>query len=139
MFELTINRSFNVSVETLFKAWSDPKIIQKWFAPGNMSVPSANADVRVGGKYQIVMHDKDENSDHIIGGEYKKVVKNELLAFTWQWQGNPVATYVQIDFKKITANSAELKLTHQEFISQEDADKHEMGWNGCLANLTKAF
>ena len=51
MFELTINRQFNVSVEQLFNAWCNPKLIQKWFAPGNMTVPEATADVREGGTY----------------------------------------------------------------------------------------
>jgi len=139
MFELTIERNFNVPVERLFSAWCEPELIQKWFAPGNMSVPEAKADVREGGSYRIVMHDSDNGSDHIVGGEYKKVINNKALVFTWQWEGNPVATQVALSFKALTDKTSELILKHTEFSDQEACDKHEMGWNGCLQNLPKAL
>ena len=139
MFELTIQRSFNVSVSQLFNAWCNPVVIQKWFAPGNMTVPEATADVRKGGKYRIVMHDADEASDHTIGGEYQQVVENELLVFTWQWEGNPIATRVAVSFNALGDNTSELILKHSEFDNQEACDKHEMGWNGCLSNLPNAL
>ena len=139
MFELTINRNFNVSVDTLFKAWCDPKLLQKWFAPGNMTVPQASANVKKGGSYLIVMHDGDSKTDHIIGGKYQEVVNNERLVFTWQWQGNPVATKVKVLFTALTDNTSTLTLTHSEFVSQEECDKHNMGWIGCLNNLPKAL
>lgn len=94
MFELTMKRSFNIPVAKLYEAWCKPEVIQKWFAPGSMTVPEASSDVRVGGSYRIVMHDSDENSDHIVSGEYKQVVQNELFDFTWQWGGNPMVTQV---------------------------------------------
>jgi uncharacterized protein YndB with AHSA1/START domain len=104
-----------------------------------MTVPQASADVREGGSYRIVMHDGDDGSDHIIGGKYQQVVKNELLVFTWQWEGNPVATKVAIQFKALTAETSELVLTHSEFAEQKACNKHEMGWQGCLNNLPNAL
>jgi len=139
MFELTIERNFNVPVNQLFKAWCNPELIQKWFAPGNMTVPDAAADVREGGRYRIVMHDADDGSDHIIGGEYQQVVDNEKLVFTWQWEGNPIATKVAISFKALSDKNSMLTLNHTEFSDQEACDKHKMGWNGCLHNLPKAL
>ncbi len=137
MFELNIERTFNTSVEKLFEAWCKPEILQQWFAPGKMTVPEASADVREGGSYRIVMHDSDENSNHIVGGKYQKVIANQALEFTWQWEGNPIATKVALVFKALSDNTAQLQLTHTEFANQEDCDKHEMGWNGCLVKLEK--
>ncbi len=139
MFELTIQRNFNVSVERLFIAWCNPELIQKWFAPGNMTVSDVTADVREGGIYRIVMHDSADGNNHIIGGEYQRVIRNESLVFTWQWEGNPIATRVAISFKAITDETSELILNHSEFLDKEACDKHEMGWNGCLQNLPKAL
>lgn len=139
MFELAIKREFNVSVERLFSAWCKPELIQKWFAPGNMTVPEATADVTDGGQYRIVMHDADDESNHIVGGKYHKVVKNETLIFTWQWEGSPIITKVAVSFKALTDKTSELLLKHTEFADIEARDKHEMGWNGCLQNLPKAL
>jgi uncharacterized protein YndB with AHSA1/START domain len=139
MFAVTIQRNFNVSVAQLFNAWCKPEVIQKWFAPGNMTVPEASADVREGGNYRIVMHDADTQTEHIIGGEYKKVIENETLIFSWQWEGNPVATHIVINFKALSDNTSELVLTHSEFTDQQACDEHEHGWNGCLENLLKAL
>ncbi len=137
MFELSMQRSFNTPVAKLFEAWCKPEVIQKWFAPGSMTVPEASSDLREGGVYRIVMHDADEDANHIVGGEYKKVIKDKLLEFTWQWEGNPMVTKVCVKFNALGDGRSELHLSHSEFAEQEACDKHEMGWNGCLANLTK--
>ena len=83
------------------------------------------------------MHDSDENSNHIVGGEYKQIIKNKRLEFTWQWEGNPMVTKVCVTFDALDDGRSELQLTHSEFAEQVACDKHEMGWGGCLANLTK--
>ncbi|OMH38016.1 SRPBCC domain-containing protein [Motiliproteus sp. MSK22-1] len=135
MFQLTINRKFDAPVNKLFDAWCKPEVIRQWFAPGNMSVPEAEADVQVGGKYRIVMQDPDDNSQHIVGGEYQEVENNQKLAFTWQWEGSPNITHITLTFSPIDENSSELRLCHSEFADQQTCEKHEMGWNGCLAKL----
>lgn len=43
MFELSIKREFNVSVEPLFNAWCQPQLIQKWFAPGKYECTGSNS------------------------------------------------------------------------------------------------
>lgn len=138
MFQLTINQEFNSPVARLFQAWSNIDVIKCWFAPGNMSVPEATADVCEGGNYRIVMQDTD-GSQHIIGGKYQEVVTNERLVFSWQWEGNPNATKVTVLFKALDDERSALELIHSEFNDQETCDKHNMGWNGCLMNLPKAL
>ncbi|MCW9045775.1 MAG: SRPBCC domain-containing protein [Alphaproteobacteria bacterium] len=137
MFEVTLQRKFNMPANKLYRAWCDPQIIRQWFAPGEMTVPEATADVREGGSYRIVMRDNDTGEDHIVGGVYQKVEDNKALAFTWQWEGNPIATKVSLTIEALSDEACELTLHHSEFADQDACDKHEMGWNGCLANLTE--
>lgn len=137
MYQLNINQEFNAPVEKLFAAWCKPELIKAWFAPGNMVVPEAEANVSEGGRYRIVMQD-DDGTQHIVGGTYRKIVPNELLEFSWQWEGSPNTTKVVIAFKAVDEGRSSLDLTHSEFEDQEACDKHNMGWNGCLANLEKA-
>ena len=139
MFELTLQRTFDVSVSQLYESWCKPELIQKWFAPGNMSVPEAVADIKEGGKYRIVMFDAEAGSEHIVGGKYETIIENQALDFTWQWEGSSNVTRVSVKFKALTETTSELVLNHVEFTDKETKDKHEMGWVGCLSNLPKAL
>ena len=137
MYQLSIEQEFNVPVERLFAAWVEPENIQKWFAPGSMTVPEASADLKVGGEYRIVMED-DDGEQFIVGGVYEEIVPNERLAFTWKWEDGENTTKVTVTFKDLGDQRSVLSLSHTEFVEQEHCDKHYEGWIGCLANLPKA-
>jgi uncharacterized protein YndB with AHSA1/START domain len=101
-----------------------------------MTVPSAEADVRAGGRYRVQMSEGGSDCEfHTTGGIYREVVPNERLVFTWQWEGSDLETVVTLDFKALSENETELTLTHEGFDSEDTRDKHGQGWDGCLANL----
>ena len=45
--KLVVRRTFAASVERVYEAWTDPAAIRRWFCPGDMTVPEAEADVDV--------------------------------------------------------------------------------------------
>ena len=53
--ELTITRTFDAPRELVWKAWTDPKIVQKWWGPRGVTNPTCEWDARKGGKIHIVM------------------------------------------------------------------------------------
>jgi uncharacterized protein YndB with AHSA1/START domain len=53
--ELTLTREFNAPRELVWKAWTDPKLITKWWGPRGVTTPTCDVDARVGGKMYIVM------------------------------------------------------------------------------------
>jgi uncharacterized protein YndB with AHSA1/START domain len=53
--ELTLNRVFNAPQELVWKAWTDPKLMSKWWGPRGVTTPTCDVDARVGGKMYIVM------------------------------------------------------------------------------------
>ncbi|PCJ61917.1 MAG: ATPase [Planctomycetota bacterium] len=136
---LNIERKFSVSRETLYQAWTKPEYLQKWHAPGDLTVKEASADVRVDGEYKIVM--QSDKGTHIVIGSYKEVIPNEKLVYTWQWQDNecsgkePNETLVTLNFKSVDEKNSTLLLTHERFTSEEAKIDHAKGWEGCLANL----
>ncbi len=133
---LVVKRTFNAPVERVYEAWTDPEKMKRWFAPGNMTVPSAEADVRAGGRYRVQMSDGGSDCEfHTTGGIYREVVPNERLVFTWQWEGSDLETLLTLEFKGLSAGGTELTLTHEGFDSEDTRNKHGQGWDGCLANL----
>ncbi|MCJ8271243.1 MAG: SRPBCC domain-containing protein [Psychrosphaera sp.] len=138
MFQLNIKQEFKTDVSSLFRAWSNIEVLKRWFAPGNMTVAEATAQVKEGGQYRIVMQD-DDGSQFIVGGQYKEVVTDQRLVFTWQWENSPNITLVTILFSALDAGRSALELVHSEFADEEQREKHQQGWYGCLANLAPVF
>ncbi|MBB3167691.1 SRPBCC family protein [Simiduia aestuariiviva] len=134
MHTLEITETFEVPVATLFRAWTQAEQLARWFAPGTMTVPSAEAQVTPGGHYRIVMQE-DNGEQHIVGGTYLEVVDEALLRFSWCWEGSDHTTEVTVAFQSLSATQSSLTLTHSEFVDQTSCDKHQQGWQGCLANL----
>ena len=118
--------------------------MSQWFAPGEMVVTSASTDVRVGGSYQIDVYDPSavgENGERGrkggAEGIYRKIVPNELLSFTWQGKCRPTEeTLVTVSFKDVEEGT-EVTITHEHFLTAESRDRHEQGWQGCLASLIR--
>lgn len=59
MYELQMQQQFKASQDQLFDACCNVDAIKRWFAPGEMTVPEAQADVRIGGRYRVVMQESD--------------------------------------------------------------------------------
>ncbi len=133
--ELSINKEIAAPVEAVFQAWTQPELMKQWFAPGAMTVPNAEVDLTVGGNYLVHMHDAEENSDHIVSGTYEEIIPNEKIVFNWMWKDGVDRTQVIIELQAKGENHTLLTLTHRGFSQQEFADKHTMGWHGCLASL----
>ena len=53
--ELTITRIFDAPRDLVWKAWTDQKILQKWWGPKGVTNPICEWDARLGGNIYIVM------------------------------------------------------------------------------------
>lgn len=51
---ITISRVFDAPREKVWKAWTDPELIKKWWGPKDFTAPRIEIDFRVGGKYLFV-------------------------------------------------------------------------------------
>lgn len=143
---LQLSRTFPVPREKVFRAWTDPKELMRWFAPSDdFTTPLVETDLRVGGKYRIQMKSPDGEL-HTVIGTYREVVVPEKLVFTWAWEGSVTCggsgpdesreTLVTVQFHQ-RGTATEITLTHEFFQSSEERDKHNQGWSGCLDRLEK--
>ncbi len=136
---LSLVRSFNVSPARVYRAWTDPQAMKRWFAPSDaFSIPRVEADVRVGGRYRIVMRSPD-GEQHDVSGVYREVVPNEKLVFTWAWRSTPERESLVTVALRAAGGGTELTLIHEQLYDAEARDKHHHGWTGCLARLAVSF
>jgi uncharacterized protein YndB with AHSA1/START domain len=79
--ELTLVRVFDAPRELVFRAWTDPEMMSRWFGPKIVTRSDCQLDVRVGGSFSIVMRASNGDS-YPMKGVYQEVVAPERLVFT---------------------------------------------------------
>lgn len=79
--EVLITRTFNAPRATVFKAWTDPQQLIRWYAPNGCRISYKYNHPELHGTFLSCIHTPD-GKDCWCKGEYKEFVKNERLAFT---------------------------------------------------------
>lgn len=96
-WELSLTRLIDAPPAKVFRAWTDPEIIVRWFTPPPYETIRAEMDVRPGGSSLIVMRAPD-GTEIPNPGIYLEVVPNRKLVFTdaytsaWQPSEKPFMT-----------------------------------------------
>ena len=132
---LTLTRSYPVAPEKVWRAWTDPQAMKQWFKPDpSWSIPLAEADVRVGGRYRILMQDT-QGGEFDLTGAYREVVPNRRLVMTWGWKNQPGHESLVTVTLRPAGKGTELELRHERYIDMEGEASHQEGWGGALDQL----
>ena len=134
-----ITRSFAAPREKVFRAWTDPVAIKRWFIePSEGSwTEEPVVDARPGGNYRLT--GESGGKPWCIHGTYKDVTPPERLVFTWLWEDYPNVgdsgdTLVTVEFHD-RGGRTELVLTHERFTTEAARKDHAQGWEGCLDGI----
>jgi uncharacterized protein YndB with AHSA1/START domain len=137
---LRLSRSFAAPRERVFRAFTAPTQLVRWWGPKGFTVPACTLDVRVGGAWRTVMR-SPEGKDHIVSGVYREIMPPERLVFTWAWEEDGARgheTVVTIEFSE-TPGGTRLELTHERFQTEDSRNAHRDGWSSCLDCLEEAL
>ena len=131
-----VERIFNASVDMLWKIWTEPELIMRWFgADPNGTVQSADIDLRVGGKHKVSFMDSD-GSVHTAFGQYTLVEMHSRLHYSWEWRSEPGhISEVEVQFVPM-GEKTKLILVHKN-LSPDSKHGYEMGWNGALDKVER--
>lgn len=79
--DLVLERVVPVSRDLVWKAWTEPKHVKKWFVPAPWIITECEIDLRPGGLFRTVMQSPEgEAFDNV--GCYLEIVEKEKLVFT---------------------------------------------------------
>ncbi len=86
--QILITREFDAPKHLVYKAWTTPELVKRWWNAKRGEVTIAEIDLRVGGKWRSVMiaHGGLEVGFH---GEYLELVPNERIVSTEIYEGLP--------------------------------------------------
>lgn len=137
---LCLRRTFDAPRERVFRAWTDPEQLVRWWGPRGFTVPEHAMDVREGGAWRTTMR-SPEGRDHVVSGVYREIDPPRRLAFTWGWETDGVRgheTLVTVELHERDGGT-ELVLTQATFETADGRDRHEEGWSSSLDCLADAL
>lgn len=133
--QVSINRLYRATPDKVWRAWTEPQALSRWFGPGpTPSVTAAEIDLRVGGRYRIAFGTPDGDA-HEVSGVYQEVVPHRRLVFSWAWKSTPErVSRVSIELKPV-ADGTELSFVHDRFFDDAARINHERGWQTFFDSL----
>jgi uncharacterized protein YndB with AHSA1/START domain len=135
---LRIERRLKAPPALVYRAWTKPEQIVRWWGPGESRTLSAEADARVGGSFHIVFVTPD-GEEHGVSGTYREVVPDEKLVFSWAWRTMPERESLVTVALRGEGDDTVLTLTHERFFDEGARDRHRQGWTATLDNLERLF
>jgi uncharacterized protein YndB with AHSA1/START domain len=138
-FSLEIKRFINARRDRVYAAWTDSAQLKEWFGPENVHTRNVVADARIGGKYHWDLVNQ-EGEEMTAFGEYRELVPNKKIVFTWKWEDdenwtNHTSTVTVELFDR--DDGTELRLIHEQLPNERSWDGHNEGWNSALDKLEK--
>ena len=86
--QILITREFDAPKELVFKAWTTPELVARWWSGERGKVTSVDIDLRVGGTWRYVM-EANEGFEVGFHGDYREIVPSERLVYTEVYEGMP--------------------------------------------------
>lgn len=144
--ELAIARLIDASPEALYRCWTEPDLLVRWFAPKPLVTQVRQMDVRAGGAQSLTMVAPD-GAEHPAGGIYLELAPGRRIVFTNAFQSAWLPATHDFQFVgEVTfepqADGRTLYVARAGHWDLETAKKHaEMGfhegWGLCAAQLAE--
>ncbi|MDQ4128846.1 MAG: SRPBCC family protein [Actinomycetota bacterium] len=85
---ILITREFDAPKHLVYRAWTTPELIKRWWSGNRGEATVAEIDLRVGGVWRCVMV-TDGGFEVAFHGEYREIVPNERIVSTEVYEGMP--------------------------------------------------
>jgi uncharacterized protein YndB with AHSA1/START domain len=133
---LEIEHLFPAARAIVFRAFSDPDVLAKWWGPEGFTTPSLEFSPCVGASYRIEMQPPEGDPFHLTG-VFREVDPPARLAYTFAWEPpdpDDVETLVELSFRDL-GESTEVVLNQGLFKTEARRELHRNGWTESLQKL----
>jgi len=149
--ELTLTRIYDAPRELVWRFWTDPELLARWWGPRGVTNPESEVDLRPGGVIRIVMLAGEEMGPLAgqrwpMQGMFKEIVEPEKLVFANQAvdeagnvliDGMTTVTFEEQDGKTRLTMQTRAKAVTPEAVPMIEG--MTAGWTQSLDKLTEAI
>lgn len=150
--DLVLEREVDVPRDKVWEAWTNPRILMKWFCPRPWKTVECDIDLRPGGLFRTVMETPEGERMGEQLGCYLEVMENEKLVWTDALQGDyrPVSVpndcfnhyFTATVLLETTANGGTRYSVIARHSTAEAAQAHEQqgftdGWGTALEQMVE--
>lgn len=86
--QILITREFDAPKHLVYKAWTTPELVKRWWSGQRGKMTIADIDLRVGGMWRHVMI-AEGGFEVAFHGEYREIVPNERIEMTEVYEAMP--------------------------------------------------
>ena len=79
--QILITREFDAPRHLVYRAYTTPELVRRWWSGGRGEVTVCDIDLRVGGRWRYVLIAQGD-FEVAFRGEYREIVPNERIVFT---------------------------------------------------------
>jgi len=120
--EILITREFHAPKHLVYKAWTTPELIKRWWHAKRGTATLADVDLREGGKWRWVMM-TDDGFEVAFHGEYLEIVPDERIVSTEFYEGAPPESEGSVNTLTFAeAEGRTLVTLHMQLKSKEERD-----------------
>jgi uncharacterized protein YndB with AHSA1/START domain len=100
--QILIAREFDAPRELIYRAWTTPGLVSRWWSGERGEMKTAEIDLRVGGGWRYAMV-SDDGAEVAFHGRYREIVPPERLVYTEIFEARPEAdalttvTFIEVD------------------------------------------
>lgn len=123
---LTLEHLFDAPRALVFRLWSAPEHVARWWGPRGMYLGHCEMDFREGGRWRFCMR-TDSGREHWTHGVYREIRPPERLSFTYVNERDGHEMLVELDFLE-EGRQTRLRFRQADFMSVRERDAHRTGW-----------
>lgn len=128
-----VDRRLPATPEEVFDAWTDPESLKLFMVPHSVLRARVQADVRVGGEFQIVMEHETDETDH--RGKYVEIDRPRKLSFTWRSKYTDNRDSLVTLYFTPDGEETRILLVHEKLPSATARQQHNDGWSSVIDHL----
>ncbi|MBB6468998.1 uncharacterized protein YndB with AHSA1/START domain [Aminobacter lissarensis] len=133
---LEFSRVFDAPPALVFRMWSSPEHLMRWWGPKGFTSSCDTHEFRKGGSYHLLIHG---DSDDGMSGTFREIVDNERIVFTFAWDHDADWQTLVTVTLKAEGDGTRLTFRQEPFLDVETRDSHLGGWGECLDRLADAL
>jgi uncharacterized protein YndB with AHSA1/START domain len=137
--EFTIVRELDAPRDLVFRAWTDPEHLARWFGPRGFSTPrtSIATDLRPGGTWRATMVLDETGQEFPTGGFYLEVREPERLVLTWREPGGDAESVITVALAELADGRTAMTFHQAGFTTEESRREVHEGWSSAFDRLTE--